>query len=433
MMEGSRSRRTWRSGAVGAILHRTEPHEGAGAALHIGVDGLHLFGAYGGVQFALTRLLAALAEGFPSDRFSLFVPRDFDERTLKFRATGDDDDDAPRREHADAGQAGAATPFTFQRTWFPGRWRTMRTLWRNFRLQSWAYGRKCDLLHGPTYALPAALSLPAVVTIHDVIPLTHPEFCTPGSARIQKHQLPRSIKVARRILVPTEAVKGEVERVLHVDPGRIAVAPWGVGPEFRVLGAGTLAAAREKWKLPAQFVLFVGTIEPKKNVAGLIKSFFAAKVHRRLPHELVFAGRMGWKMKGLARLVRELGATEYTHHLGYVPEEDLPAIYGLAEACVVPSHVEGFGMPVLEAFACGCPLVISAVPALVEVAGGAARVCPFAPDKPYQPLREALEEVLLDEGGVRATLREKGLARAKEFTWRRTAELTHAAYEKALE
>jgi glycosyltransferase involved in cell wall biosynthesis len=402
-----------------------------GTALHIGVDGLHLFGAYGGVQFALTRLLAAFAEAFPSDRFSLFVPRDFDERTLKLRATGEDDD--ARWDPADAGQAGAASPFTFHRTWFPGRWRAMRTLWRNFRLQSRAYGRKCDLLHGPTYALPAALSLPGVVTIHDVIPLTHPEFCTPGSARVQKHQLPRSTQTARRIVVPTETVKAEVERVLKVDPGRIAVTPWGVGPEFRVLGLHIQAATREKWKLPAQFVLFVGTIEPKKNVEGLIKSFFAAKAQRRLPHELVFAGRMGWKMKGLARLVRELGAAEYTHHLGYVPEEDLSALYNLADACVLPSHVEGFGMPVLEAFACGCPVVISSAPALVEVAGGAARVCPFVPDKPYQPLREALEEVLLDEGGVRAALREKGLARAKEFTWRRTAELTRAAYEEALE
>jgi glycosyltransferase involved in cell wall biosynthesis len=395
--------------------------------LHVALDGLHLFGAYGGIQHALTRLLAAYGASYPEDRFTLFVPRDFDPATLRAKQADPAEPDAASAAPSTNGQ------FAFHRTWFPGRWRSVRTLWRNLRLQPWAYREHCDLLHGPTYALPPALSMPSVVTIHDVIPLTHPKFCTPGSARIQKRQLPRSAKAARRILVPTEAVRAEVERHLRVDSARIAVVPWGVGPEFRPLGLGAQAEAREQRKLPERFALFVGTLEPKKNIEGLVKSFFAAKVHRNLPHHLVLAGRMGWKMRGLDRLIRELSAAEYVHFTGYVPDRVLPLIYNMADVCVLPSHVEGFGMPVLEAFACGCPVVISDAPALVEVAGGAARVFPLQSEKPYRPLREALEEILEDTGGVRAQLREKGLARAKEFTWRRAAELTRAEYQKALE
>jgi len=115
-----------------------------------------------------------------------------------------------------------------------------------------------------------------------------------------------------------------------------------------------------------------------------------------------------------------------------VPEPALPLLYSLADVCVLPSHVEGFGMPVLEAMACGCPVITSKTPALLEVGGHATRVCNTFADKPYQELREALEEVLLDESGIRAKLREKGFKRAAKFTWERTAELTRESYQKAL-
>ncbi|MCZ7648271.1 MAG: glycosyltransferase [Planctomycetota bacterium] len=194
--------------------------------MHIGVDGLHLFGPYGGVQYALARQLAAYGQAFPEDRLTLFVPRDFD--------------GPPRR--GDAGTEG----LTIKRAWFRGRWRGIRTLWRNFRLQTLAYREKCNVLHGPTYALPALLSMPAAVTIHDTIALTHPQFCTPGSARVQKRQLPRSVKVARRVQVPTEAVKRLVEEHLKVDAARIDVVPWGWA---RPSEWWTIATS---WKRPAR-------------------------------------------------------------------------------------------------------------------------------------------------------------------------------------
>lgn len=378
--------------------------------MRIGIDGLHLFGPYSGVQYSLARLLEAQRAAYPADEHFLYVPKDFQ------------------------GPPVAMTGLTLRRQWFPGRWRGVRTLWRNFRLQPHCYADKCDLLHGPTYALPSLVSLPSVVTIHDLIALSHPEFATPGSARIQKRLLPRSAKQARRIVVPTEAVKQEVVKRLEVKAERIDVVPWGVGAPFEIVNdQERLKVAREKWNLPRRFVLYVGTIEPKKNLEGLVKSFFAAKVHKKLPHTLVLAGRFGWKMEHLERLIRELNAQEFVLFTGYVPEDALPLLYNLADCFVLNSHVEGFGMPLLEAFACGCPAVIADDPALVEVAGGAARICRRSEDKPFQALRVILEDLLHNGEAERKDLRKRGVERARAFTWTKTAQLTHESYLRALQ
>ena len=379
--------------------------------MRIGIDGLHLFGPYGGVQNALARTVGALRKDFPTDELFLYVPRDF----------------------KGPPEAGEDKGLQVRRAFFSGRWRTVRTLWRNFRLQPNAYRDTCEVLHGATYALPTALSMPAVVTIHDTIALSHPEFATPGSARLQKRLLPRSAKVARRVQVPTEAVKAEVERRLEVQGDKIDVVPWGVGVDFRVIDERKrLDVARKEWSLPEKFMLFVGTLEPKKNIEALIMGFYAAKVNKRLPHALVFAGRMGWGIHRLKQLIHEHNAREYILFTDYVPENALPLLYNLADLCILPSQIEGFGPPVLEAFACGCPVLVSDAPALVEVAGGAAHVFKQDAAKPLQPVREALETLLVDGDRLRMELREKGLRRVKEFTWQRTAELTRKSYEKAL-
>jgi len=384
--------------------------------MRVGIDGLHLFGNYAGIQHSLARLIEALRRWYPQDEIVLYVPRDF-------------------RGPPAGGDSGLA----IKRTWFPGRWRAVRTLWRNMRLQSRTYADKCDLLHGPTYALPGMLSKPAVVTIHDVIALSHPAFCTPGSARTQKYVIPRSVAAARRVMVPTAATKEALLReVKEAVAERIDVAPWGVGEEFKPLRAAKPLSesgreeARRALNLPEQYVLFVGNLEPKKNIPMLIQGFFAAKMNRKLPHKLVLAGQMGWKMQGLEKLIRNLKASEYVFFTGYVPQRALQALYSLADALVMPSLVEGFGMPVLEAMACGCPVVISSDAALREVCGDAARVIPYDAAKPLQPMREVLEELLADNRGAREELIKKGFERAKLFTWERTARLTRESYERAL-
>jgi len=406
--------------------------------MRVGIDGLHLFGNYAGIQYSLARLVEALRRECPQDEIVLYVPRDFAGPPAE--GTWKSGDTIPNsRELGSCPPISGDPGLIVKRTWFPGRWRTIRTLWRNMRLQARAYKDRCDLLHGPTYALPALVSIPAVVTIHDVIAFTHPAFCTPGSARVQGQVIPRSVAAARRIIVPTAATKEQLLRsVKQADPNRIDVVPWGVGNEFQPLKAfkplsnSGREEARRALNLPDQYVLFVGNIEPKKNIPMLIQAFFAAKMNRKLPHKLVLAGQMGWGMKNLAKLIRNLKASDYVFFTGYVQQKALPVLYNLADLLVMPSQVEGFGMPVLEAMACGCPVVISDDAALREVCGAAARVVPDDPAKPLQPLRQAIEELLLSDARARQELVKLGFERAKQFTWEKTARLVHETYERAL-
>jgi glycosyltransferase involved in cell wall biosynthesis len=379
--------------------------------MRIGIDGLHLFGSYAGIKWSVANLAQALRAHYPADEIVLYVPRNF-------------------RGPPEAGGDGG---LKICRTWFPGGWRAIRTLWRNFRLQNRAYHDGCQILHGPAYALPSLLSLPGVVTVHDLIAFSHPQFCTPGSARAQKKAIERSAKTARRIIAPSLATKAELQRYLRNLPDdRIDVIPWGVSDNFKPLAEADRQAARATLKLPEEYVLFVGNLEPKKNIPMLIQAFFAAKMHRRLPHKLVLAGQLGWGLKGLEKLIRELEAREYVLFTGYVNPAALPALYNLAALFVMPSAVEGFGLPALEAMACGCPVVTSADPALQEVCGSAARIIEPNAAKALQPWREVFEDLLLKNTGQRTEMAHRGLERAKLFTWERTARLTHACYEKAL-
>src|ERR1043165_4254439 len=187
--------------------------------MRIGIDGLHLFGDYAGIQGSLASLVTAQRKNFPGDSIVLFTPRDFIGPPFAIDDPG----------------------LQIRRTWFKGKSRGIRTLWRNFRLQGRAYAEKCDVLHGPTYALPFMVSMPSVATIHDVIALTHPLFCTPGSAKVQKRAIPRAVKVARRVIVPSLATKDALLRnVKHASEQRIDVIPWGVDDAFQPLATEAL-------------------------------------------------------------------------------------------------------------------------------------------------------------------------------------------------
>ncbi len=381
--------------------------------MRIGIDGLHLFGNYAGVKGSLASLVTALRTHFPQDEIVLYVPRDFK---------------GPPDPSGDPG-------LIIRKTWFRGKWRTVRTLWRNFRLQGKTYKDKCDLLHGPTYALPFMLSKPAVVTIHDVIAITHPLFATPGSAKVQKRAIPRAVRIARRVIVPSLATKEALlANVKGLDERKIDVVPWGVGSEFKpITDEAERQRMRVSMKLPDRYALFVGNIEPKKNLRALIGAFFAAKMNKKLPHKLVIAGQPGWgNAKEIERIVINHNAQDFILFTGYVEARALPFIYALAELFVLPSVVEGFGMPVLEAMASGCPVMVSSDAALREVCGSAARVVSYDAEKPLQPWREAIEDVLLNPA-ERAKMTAMGLERAKLFSWERTARLTRESYVKALE
>jgi glycosyltransferase involved in cell wall biosynthesis len=188
-----------------------------------------------------------------------------------------------------------------------------------------------------------------------------------------------------------------------------------------------LDAARRRLGLPDRFILSVGTLEPGKNRGALFHALALLR-RRGLPHALVVAGQWGWRASGQDALAERLGVADAVCHLGYVPDPDLPLLYNLADAFVFPSWREGFGLPPLEAMACGTPVVASDRPAMPEILGDAALYA--APDEP-----EAMADVLarvLRERALREDVRARGIAQAARYSWERAARETLAVYRTAL-
>ena len=269
--------------------------------------------------------------------------------------------------------------------------------------------RDLSLYHETNHAAPRFRG-PVVVTIHDLSTIRFPETQEPARARHFARALREGAGRAARIVTPTEAIAREAVELLGLSRDRIRAIPHGVGPAF------TPDGARRPWR--RAYVLYVGALNARKGLDTLLDAFSALPERLRREHDLLLAGP------------RERGAPDLRDAtlLGYVPDADLPALLRGAAACCYPSRYEGFGLPLLEAMACGVPCVASDDPALVEVAGGAAlhtaRADPAA-------LAAALERALDDEI-VRADLSRRGPARASTFTWERSASEHLRVYREAL-
>jgi len=318
---------------------------------------------------------------------------------------------------------------TVRRSKVPSQIRSARIIYDQICFPLLARLKGMDLIHGPGYIIPYYGRTPAVVTVYDIIALRYPELCKRSNVKHYELLLPRSIGKARKVIVLSDAVKRDLVSVLRAPEEKIEVVPPGIDECFQPATEDEKAEVRERYGLPEKFVLFVGNIEPKKNLEALIKIFFAAKLDKKLPHKLVIAGQRGWKCERVFSLVKSLEFEEHVLLPGYVPLDDLPALYSLADCFAFPSLVEGFGIPPLEAMACGTPVVTSDDPALLEATGDAAL---HAPGQDKKGLREALEEVIVNRS-TRRQLREAGLKHAQQFAWRRTAEMTLEVYRQALE
>jgi glycosyltransferase involved in cell wall biosynthesis len=235
-----------------------------------------------------------------------------------------------------------------------------------------------------------------------------------------------SVRRARRVITVSEHAAEEAQRLLDLNPGKIDVVYHGVDPRFHPRSAADVAAFREHQGLPERFVLFLGTLEPRKNLVRLIEAF-----HRLDAPDvaLVLAGGRGWYEEEIFASVERLNLTERVIFPGYVPGEDLPLWYDAATVFAYPSLYEGFGMPVTEALASGVPTLTSDRSSLPEAAGDAALlVDPTDVDAIAQGLHR-----LLTDGTLRETLRQRGLSHAAQFTWQRMAAQTADVYRCALE
>jgi glycosyltransferase involved in cell wall biosynthesis len=288
---------------------------------------------------------------------------------------------------------------------------------------------RLDLLHSPDFIPPFTGGFRRVITVHDLNFLYYPQFLTTESRRYYNDQIERAVNVADHILADSHATRLDLIKLLNVPDEKITVA-W-LAPNvhvYRVLEPEEIAAARERLKLPEQFILFAGTLEPRKNVAGLLHAYRLLLDRTAALPDLILAGSRGWLFDETRARLAELRLTDRVRWIDSPPDADLAALYNLATVFVLPSYYEGFGLTVLEAMACGAPALISDRGSLPEIAGGAA--LEIDPDDPSE-LADAVERVLNDSA-LQHDLRHKGLDRVKEFSWERCARETLAAYHRVL-
>jgi glycosyltransferase involved in cell wall biosynthesis len=309
------------------------------------------------------------------------------------------------------------------------RWPTgkapVRVLWEQL-VQPWVLRRiGADLVHGPVFIGPVCAPCPVVVTIHDLSFIRFPEMFRPAN-RLYLTVLTRlSARRARRLIAVSAHAAAETTRLLGIPSQRIDVIYHGVDPMFRPLPGEVLASFRRRRGLPERFVLFVGTLEPRKNLVRLVDAF--ARVGDS-GTALVLAGGKGWLYDELFARVEALGLCERVIFPGFVMSEELPLWYNAATALAYPSVYEGFGLPVLEAQACGTPVLTSNVSSLPEAAGNAALMV-----DPYDVEALAAElSRLLADATLRQELRERGIGHAEQFSWSRTAQETACVYRRAL-
>lgn len=301
-----------------------------------------------------------------------------------------------------------------------------RIVFEHFCLPGIYKRNRFDILHCPAYILPWNFRGRSVVTVHDIIALDYPELCKTSNSLYFSLSLARSIQRADRIISVSEHVKNDIVRKLGIIPDKIAVTRLGVSPLFRpVSDSVILRSVRNKYRLPEHYLLFVGNIEPKKNLVRLIRAYNVVR-RRSYPNlKLVLAGQLGWKYKAVTKVVSQWRLEEKVLFLGYVPLADLPSLYTMANLFVFPSLYEGFGLPPLEAMACGIPVVTSTAGALPETtAGYAIYADPFS----ESDLADKIEQGL----SIDHRRTEQGMQYAQRQTWQKTWTETLAVYQSLL-
>ena len=280
-----------------------------------------------------------------------------------------------------------------------------------------------DLFHATDHLLPRLSRVRSVFTLHDLVFRFYPETHMPLNRWFLTLMMPHFLRAADMVIAVSECTKRDAMRLYGLDEAKIRVIYEGVDPRFRSADPETIEAVRARYGLPERFILSVGTIEPRKNLTTLLEAYRTLR-DRGSDFKLVIVGRKGWLYEGFFRRLRELGLEGEVVFPGFVPDEDLPALYSAAELFVFPSLYEGFGLPPLEAMACGTPVITSNTSSLPEVMGEAGIL---VEPRDVRALAEAMERVLTDKGKGRE-MKGKGLQQAAKFSWEKAARETMEVY-----
>lgn len=286
-----------------------------------------------------------------------------------------------------------------------------------------------DLFHGTNYEVPLWGGCPSVLTVHDLSLFLYPATHEDRLVRRGRRRLPIMARAASRIVTPSESVRREICEHLRVKASKVVAIPEAPRDIFRPIPAEETVETRRRLKVEDEFILFVGTIEPRKNLLTLLRAFEEILRSREFRPQLVIAGREGWLTDELYSQVEKSGVEERLRFTGYLTDEDLRALYSSCRVFVYPSLYEGFGLPPLEAMACGAPVITSRIPAVTETVGAEAARLVAPRDK--QALAQNIIDLLMNEH-ARERLSAAGQKRAAQFSWEKTARLTLKVYEELI-
>jgi len=363
--------------------------------MHVTIDYTPAIRQRAGIGRYTRNLVSALAQTDRENRYTLFC----------------------RGQGADV----AGWPANFDVRTTPVSDRLLTAAWHKLRLPFPVerLSGKSDIFHSTDFTLPPLAAALGVATIHDLSFLRLGEHADPGLRDYLNARVPKTVAQAKRVLADSESTQRDLMELLGTPAGKISVVYAGVEERFQpVNDPKRLEQVRSRYQLPDQFVLFVGTIEPRKNLKRLISAYAKMRHETALPHKLIISGAKGWLYEGVFEQVRLEGLTGGVLFPGFVADEDLPALYTLASLFVFPSLYEGFGLPPLEAMACGTPVVASNNSSLPEVLGTAAL---FVDAHDTASIAQAMVRVLSDKS-LSARLSRLGRAQATRFTWQAAAE-----------
>jgi glycosyltransferase involved in cell wall biosynthesis len=374
--------------------------------MRIGLDGYPLSEPLTGVGHYTLELARSLARNFPQDEFELVSPKLFNPAVIVEIQR----ESIPNLRLTEAKSS------------------SLRGHWWSVGLPMYARRAHFDLFHGTNFEVPLWKRRRTVLTIHDLSTLLYPETHRARAVRRARVRLPIAAKIADAIITPTEAMRQEVCKRLNVKPGKVTAIHEAPRRTFSPMTETETVAIRERLGVEDEFLLFVGTLEPRKNLLTTLRAFEEVIARKSVRPQLVIAGGEGWLIDETLSLINSVSVRDRILLTGYLNDEDLRALYSSCRAFVYPSLYEGFGLPPLEAMACGAPVIASRISALQEtLAEAAILVEPLD----VQTLSRTIIEVLKDERR-RAMMRESGIKHAKKFSWDEAAKLTHDVYANVL-
>ncbi|MCB9451979.1 MAG: glycosyltransferase family 4 protein [Anaerolineaceae bacterium] len=365
--------------------------------MHIGIDGRLTYYRTGGISTYIRRLVGALETLDTENQYTVF--------------------------HSRKASDSLVARFQGAKLWTPCHHRIERTA-LTIELARF----NLDILHSPDFIPPRHGAKRQVITVHDLNFLYYPDLLTTESRRYYNDQIETAVRQADHILADSEATRTDMVNMLGVPAEKITVHMLGVEEKFQPLPDEVVQTFCQEYELPANYILFVGTFEPRKNIAGLLQAYQSLRSELPDAPPVVLAGRRGWMFDETMARIRQMGLDSHIHWRENIPDTALPALYNGARVLVTPSFYEGFGLPALEAMACGTVPIVSNRSSLPEVVGEVG--LQVNPDDPAT-ITQALHQALTDSDW-RHNMQTAALERARLFTWEQTATTVLSVYRSVI-